>query len=53
MAWALPISRPSLVIKEFRAIFWDLKGATRYPSRFITLQSPATKRLFPAPDIVP
>ena len=28
-AWARPISKPSSVIKELRAIFWDLKGATR------------------------
>ena len=26
------ISRPSLVINEFSAIFCDLNGATRYPS---------------------
>ncbi len=50
---ALPISSPSLVIKELSAMFCDLKGATLYPSRFIILQSPATKKLFPAPDIVP
>ena len=30
--WARPISSPSLVMKEFRAIFWLLKGATRSPS---------------------
>ena len=28
MTWARPISSPSSVIKEFRAIFCDLKGAT-------------------------
>ena len=26
---ARPISRPSRVIKELRAMFWDLKGTTR------------------------
>ena len=29
MTCALPISSPSLVIKEFRAMFCALKGATR------------------------
>ena len=28
ITWARPISRPSLVIKLFRAMFWLLKGAT-------------------------
>ena len=28
-AWARPISRPSGVAKELRAMFWALKGATR------------------------
>ncbi len=28
MTWARPISSPSSVIKELRAMFWDLKGAT-------------------------
>ena len=28
-AWARPISRPSSVMNEFSAIFWDLKGAVR------------------------
>ena len=27
--WARPISRPSRVMKELRAMFWLLKGATR------------------------
>ena len=27
--WARPISKPSEVMKELRAMFWDLKGATR------------------------
>ena len=27
--WARPISSPSAVMKELRAMFWDLKGATR------------------------
>ena len=50
---ARPISSPSSVIKEFSAIFWDLNGATRYPSCLNILQSPAHRRLFPALDIVP
>ena len=53
ITWARPISRPSFVIKEFNAIFWDLKGATRYPSCLKILQRPAARRLFPALDIVP
>ena len=53
ITWALPISSPSSVIKEFSAIFWDLKGATLYPSCLKILQSPAARRLFPALDIVP
>ena len=53
MTCALPISSPSFVTKEFKAIFWDLKGATRYPSRRIMRHSPATIRLLPAPDMVP
>ena len=28
ITWARPISRPSAVMKELRAMFWDLKGAT-------------------------
>ena len=51
--WARPISRPSLVMKELRAMFWLLKGATRYPSCMNTLHRPAATRLFPALDMVP
>ena len=29
ITWARPISSPSSVMTELRAIFWDLKGATR------------------------
>ena len=32
MTWARPISSPSFVMKELSAIFWDLNGATLYPS---------------------
>ena len=53
MTCARPISRPSLVIKEFSAIFCDLKGATRYPSCLNILHSPAASRLLPAFDMVP
>ena len=53
MTCALPISSPSFVIKEFNAIFCDLKGATRYPSCLKIRQSPAARRLLPAFDIVP
>ena len=53
MTCARPISRPSLVIKEFSAIFCDLKGATRYPSCLKILHSPAASRLLPAFDMVP
>ena len=53
ITWALPISSPSSVTNELRAIFWDLNGAARYPSCRITLHNPAARRLFPTPDIVP
>ena len=53
MAWARPISRPSRVMAELRAMFCDLNGATRRPSCASTRQRPATKRLLPAPDMVP
>src|ERR671911_416735 len=32
-AWARPISAPSRVTKELRAMFWALNGATLAPSR--------------------
>ena len=50
---ALPISRPSSVIYEFKAIFCDLNGATLYPSCANTLHNPPARILFPAFDIVP
>ena len=53
ITWALPISRPSSVIYELRAMFWDLKGATDNPSSLNILQSPAARKLFPALDMVP
>ena len=34
-------------------MFWDLKGATLYPSCLNILHNPATKILFPAFDAVP
>ena len=34
-------------------MFWDLKGATLYPSCINTLQSPAVRKLFPEFDMVP
>ena len=51
--WARPISPPSRVIKELRAMFWLLKGATRSPSCRKIRQSPAASRLLPALDMVP
>ena len=50
---ARPISSPSFVMNEFRAMFCALNGATRYPSCRNTRQSPAAIRLLPALDIVP
>ena len=52
-AWARPISSPSSVMKELRAIFWDLKGAAEYPSSRKIRPRPAQSQLFPAFDIVP
>ena len=53
ITWARPISSPSSVINEFKAIFWDLNGATLYPSCLKIRSSPATMKLFPTPDMVP
>ena len=30
--WARPISAPLAVMNELSAMFWDLNGATSYPS---------------------
>ena len=51
--WARPISRPSRVMKELRAMFWALKGATLRPSWRNTRHRPAATRLLPALDMVP
>ena len=51
--WARPISNPSRVMKELRAMFWALKGATLRPSCRNTRQRPAASRLLPALDMVP
>src|SRR5512140_4020286 len=52
-AWARPISPPSGVTAELRAMFWDLKGATRTP-RFLRIrQKPAVRTDFPTSDPVP
>ena len=51
--WARPISKPSAVMAEFSAMFWDLKGATRYPSWAKIRHRPAQSRLFPALEAVP
>ena len=40
-------------MKELRAIFWDLKGATFSPSCRNTRHSPAASRLLPALEAVP
>ena len=52
-AWARPISPPSGVTAELRAMFWDLNGATRIP-RFLSIrQKPAVRTDFPTSDPVP
>ena len=53
ITWALPISKPSSVMKELSAIFWDLKGATVWPSWRKMRQSAAARKLLPALDVVP
>ena len=50
---ALPISRPSSVMYEFNAMFWDLNGAAFTPSCASTRRSPPVSTLFPAFDMVP
>ena len=52
-ACARPISPPSLVTALFNAIFCGLNGATLTPALTNTRQSPATKVLLPASDVVP
>src|SRR3972149_2600949 len=53
MAWARPISPPSLATAELRAIFWALNGATLYPIFLNILQSPAVIMLLPTWEPVP
>jgi hypothetical protein len=53
IACAMPISPPSGVTKEFRLIFWDLKGATVIPRRTRQRQIAATVTLFPTWDAEP
>src|SRR3990172_5033768 len=50
---ARPISPPSAVTKEFRAMFWDLKCATRRPSCLRMRQRAATSTLLPTEEAVP
>src|SRR2546425_2061227 len=52
-ACARPISAPSSVTAELRAMFWDLKGATRRPRREYRRQRPAARKLLPTPDEAP
>src|SRR2546422_5432405 len=52
-AWARPISHPSRVTAEFRAMFWALKGATFTPRLASPRQTPATITLLPQSDEVP
>src|SRR5690349_14384542 len=53
MAWARPISPPSVVTTELLDMFWALNGATETPRRARCLQIPATSALLPASDVVP
>src|SRR5690349_12656788 len=53
MAWARPISPPSVVTTELLGMFWALNGATETPRRARCLQIPATSALLPASDVVP
>src|SRR5574341_1084314 len=48
-----PISPPSGVENEFRAIFCALNGATAYPSREKRRQRAVQRRLFPTLEAVP
>jgi hypothetical protein len=52
-AWARPISAPSGVTAEFRAMFCALNGATLTPRLASQRQIPATTTLLPASDAVP
>ena len=53
MAWARPISAPSLVTTEFSDMFCALNGATLTPRRASQRQIPAVTALLPASDAVP
>src|ERR1700720_64443 len=53
MAWARPISPPSVVTAELLDMFCALNGATRMPLRANSRHSPATTIDFPASDVVP
>ena len=52
-AWARPISPPSGVTKELRAMFCDLKGRTRSPSWRNRRQRAVVIRLLPTEEAVP
>ncbi len=52
-ACAMPISAPLFVTQELRLMFWDLKGATRYPRSDRRRQSAATRVLLPEWEVVP
>jgi len=53
IAWARPISAPSLVTTEFSDMFCALNGATFTPRLASHRQMPAVTALFPASDAVP
>src|SRR5580693_5257416 len=53
IAWARPISPPSMVTAELFDMFCALNGATRIPLRASNRQSPATTTDFPASELVP
>ena len=53
MAWARPISAPSLVTTEFSDMFCALNGATFTPRLASQRQTPAVTALLPASDAVP
>ncbi|MBF8299375.1 MAG: hypothetical protein HW397_424 [Dehalococcoidia bacterium] len=52
-AWALPISPPSMVAKEFNDMFWALNGATLSPRLAKIRQRAVVKTDLPALDMVP
>ncbi len=53
IAWARPISPPSIVTTELFDMFWALNGATDTPSRCSRRQIPAVSRLLPASELAP